>query len=302
MYCKGRISFSFIAEEWSRVCTHCSFFIHSLIIGYGSCFHGFNNVHNTSMNMGCIYIFKLPFSSSLKAPKWKCLRLYFEEPAQCPHNGRTIHVPTSSAQGFPLPHILTNTACFLFFDRPSLTFAGHQPLWRCAAQPCGSWPSPAPACPAMFPQQVRSEGESSSPLVHQDPGQGQSRVLWSLTLTQVFRSLLRQNNGVTEYNTTWPPNTKCDPHVSGVPLKCFQGLRTKSKYLDKEPAISLIRKFQQFMNLWARNCGWRSNIYFLKVSISQAHHIWVSFEMRNLCNQSQNIKCWKPKDKTVIAD
>lgn len=89
MYCKGRISFSFIAEEWSRVCTHCSFFIHSLIIGYGSCFHGFNNVHNTSMNMGCIYIFKLPFSSSLKASKWKCLRLYFEEPAQCPHNGRT---------------------------------------------------------------------------------------------------------------------------------------------------------------------------------------------------------------------
>ena len=41
---------------------------------------------------------------------------------------------------------------------------------------------------------------------------------------------------------TWPPNTKCDPHVSGVALKCFQGLRTKSKYLDKEPAISLINQ------------------------------------------------------------
>ena len=37
------------------------FLFHSLIIGYGSCFRVFNNVHNTSMNMGRIYLFKLPF-------------------------------------------------------------------------------------------------------------------------------------------------------------------------------------------------------------------------------------------------
>ena len=119
-------------------------------------------------------------------------RFSFEERAVFPIVAAPIHIPASSAQGFPLPHVLTNTACFLSFDRPSLTFAGHQLLWRCAAQPCGSWPSPVPACPAMFPQQVRNEGESSSPLVHLDPGQGQSRVLWSLTLTQGFGSLLRK--------------------------------------------------------------------------------------------------------------
>ena len=135
-----------------------------------------------------------------------------------------IHVPTSSAQGFPLPHVLTNTACFLFFDRPSLTFAGHQPLWRCAAQPCGSWPSPAPACPAMFPQPVRSEGESSSPLVHQDP---KARVLWSMTLTQVFRSLLRQKKEKKKW-CHWmqyrhgPPNTKSDPRSLVWPLSVFR--------------------------------------------------------------------------------
>ena len=195
MYRKGRISFSFIAEEWSRVCTHCSFFTHSPIVGYGSCFHVYNNVHSASMNMGCMYLFKLPFSFSWKAPKWKCLRFYFSFWGTCrvfPIVAAPIHVPASSALVFPLLHVLTNTACFLPFDRPSLTFAGHQPLWRCAAQPCGSWPSPAPACPAMLLQQVRSEGESSSPLVHLDPGQGQSRVLWSLTLTQGFGSLLRK--------------------------------------------------------------------------------------------------------------
>lgn len=139
-------------------------------------------------------------------------RFSFEERAVFPIVAAPIHTPASMAQGFPLPHVLTNTACFLSSDRPSLTFAGHQLLWRCAAQPCGSWPSPVPACPAMFPQQVRNEGESSSPLVHLDPGQGQSRVRWSLTLTQALGSLLRQNkqtkNSVTEYITDMAPKYK----------------------------------------------------------------------------------------------
>ena len=112
----------------------------------------------------------------------------------------------------------------------------------------------------------------------------------------------KEKNSVTAYNTDKAPKYKMWPQVSGVALKCFQRLRTKSKWTKNLPYLLSISKFQQFMNLWARNCGWRPNIYFLKVSLSQAHHIWVSFEMRNLCNQSQNIKCWKPKDKTVIAD
>ena len=77
---------------------------------------------------------------------------------------------------------------------------------------------------------------------------------------------------------TWLPNTKCDPQVSAAALKCFQGLRTESKWTKKLPYLFSVSKFQELMNLWARNCGWRPNIYFLKVSISQAHHIWVSFE------------------------
>ena len=87
------------------------------------------------------------------------------------------------------------------------------------------------------------------------------------------------------------------------PWSVFRDWEQRANIWTKNlPYLLSIRKFQQFMNLWARNCGWRPNIYFLKVSLSQAHHIWVSFEMRNLCNQSQNIKCWKPKDKTVIED
>ena len=50
---------------------------------------------------------------------------------------------------------------------------------------------------------------------------------------------------------TWTPKYKIWPQVSGVALKCFQGLRTKSKWTKKLPYLFSINKFQERMNLWA---------------------------------------------------
>ena len=211
MYCKSRISFSSIAEEWSWVCTHHSCFIHSFIIGYGCCFHVYATVHNTFKNMRCIYLFKLLFSFSLKAQKWKCLRFYFsfEEPAERSPSGRTDSIPTSSAL-YPTSSPTQLASCSLTAPAWPLLDSGRREV-RCTA--LGSQPSPAPACPGMFPQQPRSEGESPSRLFTWTLGRASPGFCgawhWLKCSDASFGKTMVSLNTV----QTWPPNIECDPQV-----------------------------------------------------------------------------------------
>ena len=104
------------------VCVHHIFFIHSSSDGLSGCFHVLAAVNNTTVNLGCIYLFELMFLYSLDK--------FFAEVELLDHMGSSslnflrnlhivfhivpVYIPTSSVWGFPLLPLLSNT-CYLSF-------------------------------------------------------------------------------------------------------------------------------------------------------------------------------------------